>query len=208
MKSATPVIVLTFLVSFIIIMAYFIPGLGLDSMVDELTNGGIIVAAFALGLASVNLFRIHVLRIMNKRGEWWNSVLLLGSMIFMLAFGLILGPKSAPYAFGFDNLYTPLGATMYASLAFWIASASYRAFIARSLEAGILLVSATVVLLGKAPVGEIIWDKFPAMGHWIMTVPNTAAMRGIMIGAAVGAIAMGIRVMIGIERGYLGGGEE
>lgn len=208
MKSTTPVIVLTFVISLLIIAQFFIPGLNLDGLVNELTNGGVIIAAFALGLASINLYRIHFRRIMNKRPEWWNSVLLVVFMTYMIIVGLAAGTNSEAYKFGFDNIYTPLGSTMYACLAFWIASAAYRAFIARSVEAGILLVAAAIVLLGKAPVGEIIWDQFPVLGKWIMNVPNGAAMRGIMIGAAVGAIAMGIRVMVGIERGYLGGGEE
>ena len=35
-----------------------------------------------------------------------------------------------------------------------------------------------------------------------------AANRGIMIGAGIGAIALGLRILMGIERGHLGGGEE
>ena len=43
----------------------------------------------------------------------------------------------------------------------------------------------------------------PAIGVWIQKVPNTGGMRGIIIGLAIGAIGMGIRTLIGRERGYL-----
>jgi len=208
MKSTTPIIILTFIISLIFIADFFLPGLSLDGIVTEINNGGVIIAAFAMGLAAVNLTRIHVRRVMNKRSGYFNSILLLIGLFYMLIVGLSMGATAPAYEFGFDNIYTPLGATMYASLAFWIASAAYRAFIARSVEAGILLISATIVLLGKAPVGVIIWSQFPALGKWIMNVPNAAAMRGIMIGAAIGAIAMGIRIMVGIERGYLGSSDQ
>lgn len=205
MKSSTPLIVITFIVSIIIIVDFFVPGLNLSSMTSEMQNWGVIIAAFALGLAAVNLIRIHGRRIMLRRGEWWNSALLLFFLLFMIVVGIFAGTTNTAYAFGFDNILTPLGSTMYAMLAFWIASAAYRSFIARSTEAATLLISGAIVMLGNAPVGKVIWSQFPVLGKWLTSVPNTAAMRGIMIGAAIGAISLGIRIMLGIERGYLGG---
>jgi len=204
-KSSTPLIVITFIVSIIIIVDFFVPGLNLSSMTSEMQNWGVIIAAFALGLAAVNLIRIHGRRIMLRRGEWWNSALLLFFLLFMIVVGIFAGTTNTAYAFGFDNILTPLGSTMYAMLAFWIASAAYRSFIARSTEAATLLISGAIVMLGNAPVGKVIWSQFPVLGKWLTSVPNTAAMRGIMIGAAIGAISLGIRIMLGIERGYLGG---
>jgi hypothetical protein len=40
-----------------------------------------------------------------------------------------------------------------------------------------------------------------------MDTPNGAAQSGIIIGAALGAGSMAIRVILGIERGYLGLGK-
>ena len=96
---------------------------------------------------------------------------------------------------------------MYAMLAFWIASAAFRAFKARTLDATILLCVGIIVMLGNAPIGEIMWSQFPALRSWLMTVPAMAAVRALYIGAAIGGIAVGVRVLLGIERGHLGGGE-
>jgi hypothetical protein len=38
-----------------------------------------------------------------------------------------------------------------------------------------------------------------------MNVPNLAAKRAILIGAALGAIATGMKVILGLERNYIGG---
>jgi len=66
-------------------------------------------------------------------------------------------------------------------------------------------------MLYNAPAGSVIFGplapQFNDLGDWIMNVPNMAGFRGILIGAAVGAISLGIRVMTGRERGYLGAGE-
>jgi hypothetical protein len=40
-----------------------------------------------------------------------------------------------------------------------------------------------------------------------MQIPNTAARRGILLGASVGGIAMSLRIIFGVERSYLGGGD-
>jgi hypothetical protein len=40
-----------------------------------------------------------------------------------------------------------------------------------------------------------------------MDYPNSAAKRSIIIGVALGGLATGIKILTGIERPYLGGGE-
>jgi hypothetical protein len=176
----------------------------------DLGNWVIIVAAFAVGLASVNLLRIHSANISRQRPGWFNSVALVVSLAAFAIIGSIA--RLNPSAKGlvdlnqhmFDYIMSPLGAAMFAILAFYIASASYRAFRMRSLEASILLVAALLVMLGRAPIGELIWNQFPVISKWLLDIPNTAGQKAIMIGAAIGAFATSLRILLGIERGHLG----
>jgi hypothetical protein len=102
-------------------------------------------------------------------------------------------------------------ATMFATLAFYIASAAYRAFRARSAEATILLLTATVVMMWRVPMGEAMLSYLPGdiptfLNTYIMNGANLAVQRGIIIGAALGAASMSLRIILGIERTYMGKG--
>jgi hypothetical protein len=48
---------------------------------------------------------------------------------------------------------------------------------------------------------------FPAATSWLLNVPNQAAQRGILLGVLLSQIAIAIRIIFGIERTYMGGGD-
>jgi len=115
----------------------------------------------------------------------------------------------------FDWLFTylmfPMSGTMFALLAFFVASAAYRAFRARTVEATLLLVSAFIVMLGQVPLGSFwvpAWWPFFLTPDWlkdkIMEIGNTAGQRAILIGASLGVVSTSLRILLGIERSYLG----
>ena len=104
----------------------------------------------------------------------------------------------------YDHIFFPCNATMFALLAFFIASAAFRAFRARNTEAALLLGAAILVLLGRAPIGRLIHDALPTITDWIIDFPNNAGRRAIIMGAALGAIVTGLRVLLGLERQHVG----
>jgi hypothetical protein len=64
-------------------------------------------------------------------------------------------------------------------------------------------------MLWRVPMGEAflsgINPNIPDLiNTYIMNGANMAVQRGIIIGAALGAAAMSLRIMLGIERTYMG----
>ncbi|MFP4456391.1 MAG: hypothetical protein ACLFPS_01910 [Clostridia bacterium] len=199
--------IISLVIAIILILQFFLISDTINSYGNTITSWNIVIAAFAMGLAAINLIRIHVKRIQLKRPNWVNSLVLIVVLIAQAGVGLFLGDSSAQYDFFFNGILNPLGSTMYALIAFWIASAAFRAFRARTIDSTALLAVGVIVMLGNAPIGEVIWDQFPVMQDWLMNVPAMAAIRSLYIGAAIGGIAVGVRVLSGIESGHLGKSE-
>lgn len=210
MKRTLP-LVLTFLFGMFPIIAFFVPHHKVSDLNQELDQWLVVVAAFALPLGVVNLVMTNVEKIKRRQQGWPYAIVLLGGLCVMAYYGLI-GSKEGfhpRFQYMFVNMVSPLQATMFSLLAFYVASAAYRAFRARNVEATILLAAAILVMLGRVPIGDLIsGGRMTALSEWIMDKPNAAAQRGIIIGAALGAASMQIRVILGIERTYLGKGQD
>lgn len=108
----------------------------------------------------------------------------------------------------YEGIMVPCGSTMFAMLAFYMCSAAYRAFRMRNLHAGVLLISSFIVMLGQIPLATTYISGLHELRQWILDVPNLASKRGIMIGVGLGASATSFKIILGIERAWLGGGDE
>lgn len=166
------------------------------------------ISPFGVLLGIMSLFMVNMSKIQRKTPNWQYSVVILLSLVVTGGIGFIWGTQEGtPFMWMFKNVQMPMGATMFSLLAFYIASAAYKAFRARSVEATVLLVAAIIVMLGQVPIGMKISKYIPETATWILNVPNLAAKRGIALGVGLGMVATSLKILLGIERTYLGGGE-
>ena len=210
-------LIIAFVMGVIGILCFYIPHSAAESLELELTKWDRIVAAFALVLGIYSLMRLHWTRVRRQNPGWGYSFLVFVGFAIMTLFAIYndgqgpLNPQeidTGPFVWMYNNVQVPADATMFSILAFFIASAAYRTFRARTPEAAILLVSAIIVMIGRVPIGAAIYPALPDLAQWMMDVPNLAAKRGILLGVSLGAVATALRIIFGIERSYLGGGEE
>ena len=164
-----------------------------------------IVFVFTLAVGIGSIIRHHGRKLMKLKPGWFYSIFTLAGLGLMAMMGLFGGIKEGtPYMWVFKYVQAPMQTTMMSLLAFFIASAAYRGFRARTKEAAVLLAAAVIVMLGRVPVGHFISPVIPRIAGWVLDVPTTAAMRGIVIGVGLGAISTSLRIILGIERTYLG----
>jgi hypothetical protein len=200
-------IVICFLAGLSFILEYFIPHQSVRPLFENFRQWAIIVMTFAYVLGISNIVRVNYHVIHRKGRDWFYKIILVVGLFFMIIMGVFFGGigEGTIFFWMYNNAYSPLQSTMFALLAFFIASAAFRAFRVRTFQASLLAITALIVMLGRVPVGENVWKSFPDLVEWIMNVPQLAGKRAIMIGAALGAISTALKVLVGLERTYLGG---
>ena len=166
------------------------------------------MSPFAMLLGVISLSMMNSNKIKRRAPKWQYSYFFFASFAVTALAGLIGGSqKGGLYMWLFENISMPMSATMFSLLAFYMASAAYKAFRARSPEATVLLVAAIVVMLAQVPLGVKLSKHLPAISQWILDVPNLASKRGILLGVGLGSVATSLKILLGIERSYLGGGD-
>ena len=215
MKRELPLF-LTAVIGLFMILSFVVPHQVVSVPADFLQACAVIVVAFGYVLGGANVLRSNSDAIYKRQEGWIFKVVLVVSLLATVVIGAVEGQgflsEGTRSKWIYDNLYSPMSATMFALLAFYIASAAFRAFRIRTTEAAMLAAAALIVMLGRVPIGNVLtewmpieWLKLGAVQEWIMEFPQNASKRAILIGAALGVMATGLRVILGIERAYLSG---
>ncbi len=205
MKRQLPLL-LVFASGMLMVVQYFIPAEISDDAYEYLLDWTVIIGIFALALGIWSLIRVSIEKVRRKLPGYGYTYVALIGLAVMVIIGLNpWGKGLEDYTFSHLFRYTmiPIQSTMFSLLAFFIASAAYRAFRARSVISAVLLIAALVMMFRVIPMGQLsIWINETA--NWLLLVPNLAAKRAIIIGVGLGMVATALKVVLGIERAYLG----
>jgi len=203
MRKQIP-IYFVFVSGIVMIVQYFIPSEESEWLFTYANDWVIVIGIFALALGIWSLIKSEIRKLKNPKERLYAAVLLFGYFIMIFT-----GLKRENLEAGslmmdiFSNVLIPIQATIFSLLAFYIASAAYRAFRARTVLATILLITAFIIMARLLPLGPISGVNQYAVS-WILAIPNMAAKRAITMGVGLGVIATCIKIILGIERTYLG----
>jgi hypothetical protein len=219
MKREVP-LTITAVVGIVYIFQYFVPHEPVSRFSDWFSDWFGIIQAFAIWLGALNLMKLSLIKVSKRKEDWIYSLVTVISFATIFVVGLFFSGGASfqepgtRFMYIYDNVYDPLSSTMFAILAFFVASASYRAFRARNKEATMLLLAAFFVMLGRVPIGDLVtreWLSLPNWlwlsnwADWVMNIPNMAGQRAIMIGIALGIMSTSLRIILGIERTFVSG---
>ena len=208
MRRTGPLVV-CFIFAVIFFVQNFIPHPFSEDALQLISKHSIVMGTFALAIGIWTFVHLHMSKIKRNSEGWYFSVVALAGMVGTAVIGIFGNISSGTM---FDKIFmfvqSPMQGTMFSLLAFFMASAAYRAFRARSFEATLLLVAAIVVMLGRVPIGDLISGGATSkITEYLFSVPNMAAKRAIMLGVSLGVIATSLKIIFGIERSWLGGGD-
>ncbi len=218
---------------FVLIVSSFIP-----RTVDWGEKASIwfdILQSIAFVLGGGSLLKVHLKKVSDRNAGWAYSVITVAAFAVTLFVGLGkigVNPSpqypdhawsgeyrefGSPFGWLYEFAFKPLTATMFSLLAFYIASAAFRAFRAKNVEATLLLVTAFIILLGRTYAGVVLTSWVPEdlaglrlenLSSFIMDVFNKAGNRAIAIGIALGVAATSLKILLGVDRSYLGSAED
>ena len=167
-KRQIPIIIVS-LIGFATLLGWFFDQPTFKSFVDDdATQWFDILAAFAIFLGGLNLLKLQTQKVLMKQKGWQYSLFAIGGLFFAIvagffvkgnpdvAWGAHVTSKGTLFKWMFNYMVSPMQATMFALLAFFVASASYRAFRIRNFDATLLLISGVLLMLGRVPVGALI----------------------------------------------------
>jgi hypothetical protein len=206
-------LILTGAIGILTILSFFVPHQFVADPAQALQDWAIVIVASGYVLGAANVFRVNGQGALKRQRDWIYKWVLMLSMLVMMVIGFAEGTHyldpGTRFSWMYNFLYVPMQATMFSLLAFFIASAAFRAFRIRTFDASLLAVAALVVMIGRVPVGELLTTslpepvQLPTMANWLLEWPQNAAKRGIAIGAGLGVMATGLRIILGIERAYM-----
>jgi hypothetical protein len=198
----------------IVLVDYAGGGGGFAVAASVLVDWAAVITAIALLLGVFSVAASHLGRVRRRSADWAYSLVLILGMLAVIVVGIffplpgragIVLPGSlaeVPIRSFFRAVYEPLAASLLALLAFFSLSAALRALRRGSAEAIVIVVVAALVLLAQLPPVAAL----PGIGlaaQWLNDYVALAGARGLLIGAAIGALVAGVRVLLGFDTPYL-----
>ncbi|NVM54361.1 MAG: hypothetical protein HWN66_11720 [Candidatus Helarchaeota archaeon] len=205
--------IIVFVLALLVISDYFVPAtrpiVGVAS--SWFLKTGTIIGNFAMIFGATSLFIHHIRRMFSKKDVWYgepfNSFILLAIIVAGVVFGTIWGQSSKSYMFIFSNMNV-VGTTVLNSMhIFFFCSTAYRAFRVKNIESAALFLTFVITTLGAITLGVALIPPVSPLTTWIGDFPSKAGSVGIVMAAALGELLLGVRTMLGKERGALMGAE-
>lgn len=181
-----------------------------------------VLGAMAFFLGPINLVRGEYKQFISFKKGWVESLVFLVALVMGILVTAYRSDKPSTgfvhvMSVGYDALFYGVQLSFYVTsmglVSFYLVSAAHRAFLLNTLESGLMMAAATIVMLGLTPAGDYInlallsilpekaqWLQVGTVAQWILSTPNTAVQKAVIFGACGGAFAAGVRNWLSLER--------
>lgn len=209
MKFKAPVsVTISIAFGLIVLLGYFIEIPRLVVLRNVFLQWALMLAAVALMVGVANLLAVHWRKTSQNKKSSYYSIILIVSLVITVIVSGYYGPTGDETLWIFNNIQVPLESSLMALLAIVLAYASTRLLRRKNNMFTLIFVgSALIILIGSTPLFGV---EVPGIhgtngiAALISQIPAVAGARGLLLGVALGTIATGLRVLIGVDRPYGG----
>ncbi len=172
---------------------------GISDVVLELI---VLLAAAAAVAGGVALVLRHWTDLVERRGEW------IGSLVLLAGFAIMLLAGAYPGSSGADDpavrwlvaaLLAPLVASLFALLFLFLLSAIRRGVAQRGRQTAVMLLAAAAAVVLLLPIGGQLGDALAGASGWALAVPIGGVFRGLLIGVAIVAAVHAARILLAVD---------
>jgi hypothetical protein len=171
-----------------------------------LKNLGVIISAFAIILAAMNIFIIHGNNILKQGKGWLYDVYFMILFVIMLLIGIPFSTTQPNYVWIMQFVYGPTANSTWAIMSLYYVSALYFVWRIRNVESVVLLLAGLTTWLNNAPITAVVLPQMLTVSRWVQDVPNIAGKWGTELAVGIGMVGIAIRVMLFLERRFISGG--
>jgi hypothetical protein len=187
----------------IVLSGYFLDVPFLVYLRGIILKWAVILTAVALLVGIANLLRVHGSRVLKHQAGSINSLSLIFATLFILIVVGYLGPTAPVSLWVFNFLHVPVESSIMALLAVTLTIGMIRMLNRRMNQFSLIFIVTVLIIL----VGAVTFTGFKIPGlietrSWLSQVPAVGGMRGILLGVALGILATGLRVLMGVDRPY------
>lgn len=200
MKKTLPILVASAAALFI--LAALVLGEPLVGWLQIILNWAVIVATAALLVAIATLILTHLRNIVRGKRGFIFSIILISTFLVSFIGALVLGVENSAYLRWAAAIQLPLETSLLGLAALVMTAAALQIFRNRgwsllTISFGISALVFLVISLGLLQALDV--PVLTTVINYLQRLPMIGA-RGLLIGIGIGALLMGLRVMLGLER--------
>lgn len=173
-----------------------------DSAFRELNNWQVNISSFTLFTGLITITMRYARSIQRRDSDtWYLEAYALVLIYIWIILGFSVGMYSDLYQTAYLSTKITLHIAILGQIIFFYTSGAYRTFRIRTLRTAALAISAVLIVVLNAPW---VQNPFPAASNlamWLLNNPQMAASRTVVITGGIGSIVLGLRVILGLEKG-------
>jgi len=208
--SATSTYVRTYLTRIVVVVAavatlagYYFAYEPISTVSNELNIWSSLITSFTLFVGLISVFARYSRSVMNRDNNWPFHLYCLAMIVVWIIWGNMIGMYSTLYQTLYMSTKITLHITIIGQLIFFSVSGMYRTFRIKSLRTAVFaFFTVLIVFLNMPP----LIAPFPALStaaYWLLDNPQMAAARAMVMCGGIGGVILGIRILLGIEKGAL-----